>query len=46
MEKDPGVFNNLWDDPDYQKIKMDLMVKSYDVTVRTTNPGTRIVGRY
>lgn len=46
MEKDPGEFNNLWDDPDYQKIKMDLMVKSYDVTVRTTNPGTRIVGRY
>ncbi len=46
MEKDPGEFNNLWDDPGYQKIKMDLMIKSYDVTVRTTNPGTGIAGRY
>ncbi|MHC4496384.1 MAG: sulfatase/phosphatase domain-containing protein [Planctomycetota bacterium] len=46
MEEDPGEFNNLWDDPDHQKIKMDLMIKSYDVTVRTNNPGTGIAGRY
>jgi len=46
MKKDPGEFNNLWDDPDHQKVKMDLMIKSYDLTVRTTNVGTEITGRY
>ncbi len=46
MEKDPGEFHNLWDDPDHQRIKMDLMIQSYDLTVRTTNTGSRITGRY
>lgn len=46
MLKDPGEFNNLWDDPDHQKIKMDMMIKSFDLTVRTTNVGTEITGRY
>ncbi len=46
MKQDPGEFNNLWDDPDHQKVKMDLMIKSYDLTVRTTNVGTKITGRY
>jgi arylsulfatase A-like enzyme len=46
MEKDPGEFNNLWSDPDHQRIKMDLMIRSFDLTVRTTNIGTKITGRY
>ena len=46
MRKDLGEFNNLWDDPDHRKIKMDLMIKSYDLTVRTTHVGTRLTGRY
>ncbi|KPK43141.1 MAG: hypothetical protein AMJ65_06685 [Phycisphaerae bacterium SG8_4] len=46
INKEPGEFNNLWDDPDHQKVKMDLMIKSYDLTVRTTKPGTKITGRY
>jgi arylsulfatase A-like enzyme len=46
MKNDPGEFNNLWDDPGHRKVKMDLMVKSYDVTVTTTNVGTKITGRY
>jgi len=46
LEEDPAEFHNLWDDPHYQKAKMDLMIRSYDLTVRTTNTGSRIVGRY
>ena len=46
MKNDPGEFNNLWDDPGHQNVKMDLMIKSYDVTVTTTNVGTKITGRY
>jgi arylsulfatase A-like enzyme len=46
MEKDPGEFHNLWDDPDHLRIKTDLMIQSYDLTVRTTNTGSRIIGRY
>ena len=46
LDKDPGEFHNLWDDPGHQRIKMDLMIRSYDLTVRTTDTGSRIVGRY
>jgi len=46
LEKDPGEFVNLWDHPDYQKIKMDLLIRSFDMTVMTTNTGSKIVGSY
>ena len=46
LEKDPGEFVNLWDDPKHQQIKANLMMRSYDITVMTTNTGSPIVGRY
>src|SRR3546814_10729181 len=35
LEKDPNEFENLWDDPRYLQIKLDLMQKSFDATVRS-----------
>jgi 5'(3')-deoxyribonucleotidase len=46
LEKDPGEFVNLWDDPKHQQVKAELMVRSYDITVMTTNTGSPMVGRY
>lgn len=46
LEKDPGEFVNLWDDPKHQLIKANLMMQSYDITVLATNTGSPIVGRY
>lgn len=46
LEKDPGEFVNLWDDPKHQQIKAELMIRCYDIDVMTTNPGSPLVGRY
>ncbi|MHC4675571.1 MAG: sulfatase family protein [Planctomycetota bacterium] len=46
LEKDPGEFVNLWDNTSHQKIKMDLLIRSFDMTVMTTNTGSKIVGGY
>lgn len=46
LEKDPGEFLNLWDDPKHQQVKAELTVRSYDITVMTTNTGSPMVGRY
>ncbi len=39
LEVDPGEFNNLWDNPDYRELKLDLMKKSFDATVLATDWG-------
>ncbi|AQQ70474.1 Arylsulfatase [Limihaloglobus sulfuriphilus] len=46
MENDPGEFVNLWDKPEYQKIKYQLMEKSYDYTVKIIDTGSQYVARY
>jgi arylsulfatase len=46
LEKDPGEFVNLWDDPKHQTAKTELLQRSYDITVMTTSKGSRTVGRY
>ena len=46
LEKDPGEFTNLWNDPKYQVIKTELMMQSFDITAMTTHTGSPIVGRY
>lgn len=46
ISKDPYEYENLWDDPDYQAVKMDLMQKSFDATVVTIDTGPERVGRY
>ena len=45
MQADPGEFNNLWDSPEHQEIKLDLIIKNFDATVLATNRGPeRVAG--
>ncbi|HET8737884.1 MAG TPA: sulfatase-like hydrolase/transferase, partial [Pricia sp.] len=46
MENDPKEFTNLWANPQYQKIKLELMKKSFDRTVLSIDTGPVRLGRY
>ena len=46
MERDPFEFDSLWDDPEHQAIKMELLRKSFDATVRAIEYGPRRVMPY
>ena len=39
LEADPGEFVNLWDEPELQALKLDLMRRSYDATMLTMYRG-------
>ncbi len=39
MEQDPFEFDDRWDDPSYQSIKSELVLKSYDASVRAQDYG-------
>jgi arylsulfatase len=43
---DPNEFDNLWDNKDYQDVRFELMVKSYELTVRAIDIGPERIGRY
>lgn len=46
LVNDPDEFENLWDDPDYQEIKQELMQKSFDAAVFSIDTGPKRIGRY
>ncbi|MBA2447366.1 MAG: sulfatase-like hydrolase/transferase [Chloroflexi bacterium] len=46
MERDPFEFDSLWDDPEHQAIKLELLRKSFDATVRAMEYGPRRVMPY
>ncbi len=46
MEKDPEEYTNLWDSPKHQKIKFELMKRSFDQTVLSMDTGPIRLGRY
>jgi arylsulfatase A-like enzyme len=46
LAKDPGEFNNLWEDEEYRDIKSGLIKKSFDASMVITDPGPRRIGRY
>lgn len=46
MRNDPMEQNNLWDDADYQELKMKLLLDSYDAAVKYSRPGQKRRGRY
>ena len=46
MLNDPEEYTNLWDHPDYQDIRFDLMKKSFDQTVHSMDVGPERIGRY
>ena len=46
MKNDPNEFNNLWENPDSQNIKNDLIKKSFDASIVISDPGPPLIGRY
>jgi arylsulfatase A-like enzyme len=39
LEKDPGEFENLWNDPDYVDLRFDLMRRNFDALAFSVDPG-------
>jgi hypothetical protein len=46
LNNDPQEQKNLWDEPELQSIKTDLLLKSFDASVRYTRPMQNRRGRY
>ena len=44
LEKDPGEFENLWDDPTSETVKLDLIHKSFDASMLAMDRGPRRIG--
>ena len=44
LEKDPEEFENLWDDPERQAVKTDLMQRSFDASMLAMDRGPRRIG--
>jgi arylsulfatase A-like enzyme len=44
LENDPGEFDNLWDDPAHQTLKLDLMQRSFDASMLAMDRGPRRIG--
>ena len=39
LEKDPGEFENLWNDPDYADLRFDLVRRNFDALAFSVDPG-------
>jgi arylsulfatase A-like enzyme len=46
LHKDPGEFENLWSDPDYKDVKLDLLKKHFDAFAATSSAGIERVKAY
>ena len=46
LVRDPGEFTNLWNDPAYINIKLDLVIKDFNATVYAIDTGPKRIGRY
>ena len=44
LEEDPDEFENMWDEPQAQPLKLELMQKSFDVSMLAMDRGPRRVG--
>jgi arylsulfatase len=44
LEKDPGEFHNLWDDPKHLALRAELTKQIFDAVMLTTDPGQPRVG--
>jgi arylsulfatase A-like enzyme len=44
LERDPGEFDNLWDDPEHAALKADLLLDSYAAAMAAVDVGTKRVG--
>ncbi|CEG29406.1 sulfatase family protein [Bacillus sp. B-jedd] len=46
LKNDPNEFENLWANPEYEQLKAQLILKSFDRTVRMVDPKPKFVGYY
>ncbi len=46
LEADPREHRNLWDEPAYQTVKLDLMRQSFDAAIAAIDPGPPRIGPY
>ena len=44
LEEDPGEFDNLWDSPEHQSLKQDMVRRSFDASVLALDIGPKRVG--
>ena len=44
LEEDPDEFENMWDEPQAQPLKLELMQKSFDASMLAMDRGPRRVG--
>ncbi|MCC7369475.1 MAG: sulfatase-like hydrolase/transferase [Chloroflexi bacterium] len=46
LETDPDEFTSLWDSPEHQGVKTDLLLKSYDATIKAMPYGPPLIMPY
>lgn len=46
LEKDPGEFDNRWDDPKYADVRFEMMTKNFDALAFAVDTGSKRVGRF
>tara|TARA_Y100000590_G_C15598612_1_gene969100 strand:+ start:41 stop:247 length:207 start_codon:yes stop_codon:yes gene_type:complete len=39
MQNDPGEFNNLWNEPNWAEVKLDLLNRSFDASMLAIDTG-------
>ena len=44
LEEDPNEFENMWDEPEAQPLKLELMQKSFDASMQAMDRGPERVG--
>ncbi len=44
LEEDPEEFENMWDEPEAQPLKLDLLQRSFDATMATIDKGSPRIG--
>jgi len=46
LARDPGEFENLWDDPSHADLRFELTSRSFDALASAVDIGSRRVGRF
>jgi len=46
LENDPNEFQNLWNSPQHQELKMNLVLQCFDGSVFTADPWPQRVGLF
>jgi len=46
LKNDPGEFDNLWDDPEYKDLKLELLMKHIDAIAATSSAGIKRTKEY